>query len=151
MLQLIRDGRTGAGQSPDALLQQAGQQAARKLDCRHRQSGNRHRLGADPGGNMAESEVEFWPTQAEQKQDEEADRAKERTRQAAWNAYQAARVPFERAHALFRLGELYDRAKERNRPSPPSAKSWSWRTTPRSPSVIRSWPTPAPSDQGRRG
>ena len=28
--QLIRDGRSAAGQSPDALLQQAGQQAARK-------------------------------------------------------------------------------------------------------------------------
>ena len=29
-LQLIRDGRAAAGQSPESLLQQAGQQAARK-------------------------------------------------------------------------------------------------------------------------
>ena len=112
-LQLIRDGRTGAGQSPDALLQQAGQQAARK-DWTAAIASQETAIvaGADPVGawlNLSQ----FWQTQAEQKQDEETrDRAKERTRQAAWNAYQAARVPFERARALFRLGELYDRAKE---------------------------------------
>ncbi len=112
-LQLIRDGRTGAGQSPDALLQQAGQQAARK-DWTAAIASQETAIvaGADPVGAWL-SLSQFWQTQAEQKQDEETrDRAKERTRQAAWNAYQAARVPFERARALFRLGELYDRAKE---------------------------------------
>ena len=113
-LQLIRDGRATAGQSPDALLQQAGQQAARK-DWAAAITSQETAIatGADPVAawlNLSQ----FWQTRAEQtKDDDEArDRARERSRQATWNAYQTARVPFERARALFRLGELYDRARE---------------------------------------
>ncbi len=113
-LQLIRDSRSGVSQTPDALLQQAGQQAGRKewLAAIASQE-SAIAAGADSVRVWLDLS-QFWQTQGEQKQqDSEArTRAQERTRQAAWNAYQAARIPFERARVLVRLGELYDRAKE---------------------------------------
>lgn len=110
--QLIRDGRAAAGQSPDALLQQASQQAARK-DWAAAIASQETAIaaGADPVGAWL-GLSQLWQSRTDQSQNQDRERAQERTRQAAWNAYQAARAPFERARALFRLGELYDRAKE---------------------------------------
>lgn len=112
-LQLIRDSRDAAGQTAAALAQQAEQQALQKnWTAAIASQETAIAAGADPVAawlNLSQ----LWQARAEQKQDDEArNRARERTRQAAWNAYQAARAPFERARTLFRLGELYDRDQE---------------------------------------
>ncbi len=112
-LQLIRDSRDAAGQTAAALAQQAEQQALQKnWTAAIASQETAIAAGADPVAawlNLSQ----LWQARAEQKQDDEArNRARERTRQAAWNAYQATRAPFERARTLFRLGELYDRDQE---------------------------------------
>ncbi|MFZ1640426.1 MAG: MG2 domain-containing protein [Candidatus Contendobacter sp.] len=111
-LQLIRDSRA-TGQPPATLPQQAEQQAARK-DWTAAIASQETAIAA--GADQAAAWLslgQLWQNQAEHPKDDDArKRAQERTRQSAWNAYQAARAPFERARALFRLGELYDRDKE---------------------------------------
>lgn len=112
--QLLRDSRTAAGQTPEALTRQAGQQAARK-DWTAAIASQETALTAGAASLRAWLDLsQFWQSQAEAiKNDEEAkDRAWRRTRQAAWNGYRAAGASVDRARALFRLGELYDQAKE---------------------------------------
>ncbi|MFO7641161.1 MAG: hypothetical protein R6X17_07795, partial [Candidatus Competibacteraceae bacterium] len=109
-LQLIRDSRAAADRSPDSLLQQAEQQAARQ-DWVAAIASQETAIagGADQTATWLRL-GQFWQARMDAKQD--VDRARERTRQAAWNAYQAARAPAERARALLQLGELYDRNRE---------------------------------------
>ncbi|CDH45130.1 MG2 domain-containing protein [Candidatus Contendibacter odensensis] len=104
-LQLIRDGRDAAGQPAAALLQLAEQQAAQRnwsVAINHYETAIV--AGADQGA--------VWLSLGQAWQNAAQDSTKERSRQAAWNAYQAARIPYERARALFRLGELYDQDQE---------------------------------------
>jgi alpha-2-macroglobulin len=109
-LQLIRDSRAAADRSPDSLLQQAEQQAARQ-DWVAAIASQETAIagGADQTATWLRL-GQLWRARIDAQQD--ADRARERTRQAAWNAYRAARAPAERARALFRLGELYDRDRK---------------------------------------
>ncbi len=114
-LQSIRDGRDASGQPTATLLQQAEQQARQKNWTAAIASYETALIaGVDQTATwLALSQT--WQTKMAEsgKSDEEGrKRAQERTLQAAWNAFQAARVPYERARALFRLGELYDRDKE---------------------------------------
>ena len=114
-LQLIRDGRDPAGQPAATLIQQAEQQARQKNWTAAIAAYETAIAAAGQTATwLALSQV--WQTQTEQQKQadnsEAATRSQDRARQAAWNAVQTARVPFERARALFRLGDLYDRAKE---------------------------------------
>ncbi|HUM90751.1 MAG TPA: tetratricopeptide repeat protein, partial [Candidatus Competibacter sp.] len=114
-LQSIRDGRDASGQPTATLLQQAEQQARQKNWTAAIASYETALIaGVDQTATwLALSQT--WQTKMAEsgKSDEEGrKRAQERTLQAAWNAFQAARAPYERARALFRLGELYDRDKE---------------------------------------
>lgn len=116
-LQSIRDGRDPAGQTAALLLQQAEQQERQK-NWTAATAAYETAIVAGAGQTaiwLALSQV--WQARAEQagKGDDAStaqSHARERSRQAAWNAFQAARAPFERARALFRLGDLYDRAQE---------------------------------------
>lgn len=116
-LQTIRDGRDPAGQTAANLLQQAEQQARQK-NWTAATAAYETAIAAGAGQTatwLALSQI--WQSRVEQpgqddKQSDAQERAKGRSRQAAWNAFQAARAPFERARALFRLGDLYDRAQE---------------------------------------
>ena len=116
-LQTIRDGRDPAGQTAANLLQQAEQQARQK-NWTAAIAAYETAIVAGAGQTatwLALSQI--WQSRAEQtgqdnKQSDDAEYARGRSRQAAWNAFQAARAPFERARALFRLGDLYDRAQE---------------------------------------
>lgn len=114
-LQSIRDGRDAGGQPSAALLQQAEQQARQKNWTAAIAS---YETAIAAGGDQIATWLalsQAWQTGGAEsaKDDEEGrKRAQERTLQAAWNAFQAARLPYERARALFRLGELYDRDKE---------------------------------------
>ena len=113
-LQLIRDGRDAAGQPAAALLQKAEQQARQKnwTDAIASQE-TAIAAGGDQAANWLNLS-QWWQGKAEQIQDDDEvrKRAQDRAQQSVWNAYQAARIPYERARALFRLGESYDRAKE---------------------------------------
>jgi tetratricopeptide (TPR) repeat protein len=114
-LQSIRDSRDAGGQPTATLLQQADQQARQKnWTAAIAALRNRHRRRRRPDRDLAgpESGVASQDGGTGQGRRRAAKRAQERTRQAAWNAFQAARAPYERARALFRLGELYDRDKE---------------------------------------
>ncbi|MFZ1860148.1 MAG: tetratricopeptide repeat protein, partial [Candidatus Competibacter sp.] len=113
-LQAIRENRDAGGQSSAALLQRAEQQARQKnWTAAVADYETAIAAGADPTATWL-SLSQLWQARAESnKNDEEArKRQQERTLQSAWNALQAARIPYERARALFRLGELYDRDKE---------------------------------------
>ena len=113
-LQLIRDGRDAAGQPTAALLQKAEQQARQKnwADAIASQE-TAIAAGGDQAANWLNLS-QWQQSKAEQIQDDDEarKRAQDRSRQSIWNAYQAARLPYERARALFRLGEFYDRDKE---------------------------------------
>lgn len=116
-LQSIRDGRDPAGQAAPALLRQAEQQAQKKNWADAITSYEMAILaGADQTATwLVLSQV--WQTQAQRQEQSNVNyairqRSRERMQQSAWNALQAARVPLERARALFRLGELYDRSQE---------------------------------------
>ncbi|NJM13200.1 MAG: alpha-2-macroglobulin, partial [Synechococcaceae cyanobacterium SM1_2_3] len=112
-LQLIRDGRDPAGQPAAALTQQAEQQARQKNWTAAIASQETAIVaGADQTASWLNLS-QWWQSKAFANQDDEArERDRDRVRQAAWNAYQSARIPFERARALFHLGELYDQVKE---------------------------------------
>ena len=113
--QLIRDGRDPSGQAAAALIQQAEQQARQK---NWPAAITAYETALAAAGQTATwlALSQTWQTRAEQPNqgDHSAD-ARQRARQAAWNALQSARAPFERARALFRLGDLYDRVKEPKR------------------------------------
>jgi len=114
-LQSIRDGRDASGQSTATLLQQAEQQARQKnWTAAIASYETAFVAGADQTATWLALSQTWQTKMAESAKDDEEGRkrAQERTLQAAWNAFQAARVPYERARALFRLGELYDRDKE---------------------------------------
>ncbi|HAS50527.1 MAG TPA: hypothetical protein DCS21_01740, partial [Gammaproteobacteria bacterium] len=109
--QLIRDGRQPAGQTSTVLLQQA-EKLARQGTWPEIITAYETAIAAGAGQTpvwLALSQT--WQAQAEQQELDYAvrQRSRERTRQAAWNALQAAVAPADRARALFRLGELYDR------------------------------------------
>ncbi|MBZ4193525.1 MAG: hypothetical protein LAE24_04370, partial [Candidatus Contendobacter sp.] len=114
-LQLIRDGRDPAGQPAATLIQQAEQQVRQK---NWTDAIATYETAIAAAGQTATwlALSQVWQTRAEQQtqaDDSEAvNRSQDRARQAAWNALQAARAPLERARTLFRLGDLYDRAKE---------------------------------------
>ncbi|MFO1372695.1 MAG: MG2 domain-containing protein [Candidatus Competibacteraceae bacterium] len=118
-LQLIRDSRDAAGQPAAALLQKAEQQARQKNGAADALVTYETAIagGADQTAVWL-SLSQTWQTRAAgyNKDDEDYERntqrAKDRSRQAAYNAYRTARAPYERARGLFRLGELYDRDKE---------------------------------------
>jgi tetratricopeptide (TPR) repeat protein len=112
-LQLIRDGRDPAGQPAAALTQQAEQQARQK-NWTAAIASQETAIVADADQTASWLNLsQWWQSKAEANQDSEVrQRDQDRARQSVWNAYQAARIPFERARALFRLGEFYDRAKE---------------------------------------
>ncbi len=106
-LQLIRDGRDPSGQSVTALLQLADQQTAQ----RHWPVAIIHYETAIAAG-ADQSAVWLSLSLAWQNATQNSTTQEERSHQAAWNAYQAAHAPYERARALFRLGELYDQDEE---------------------------------------
>lgn len=114
-LQSIRDSRDAGGQPTATLLQQADQQARQKnwtaAIAAHETA---IVAGADQTATWLALSQAWQAKMAELGKDDEEPRkrAQERTLQAAWNAFQAARAPYERARTLFRLGELYDRDKE---------------------------------------
>ena len=114
-LQSIRDSRDAGNQPSAALLQQAEQQGRQKNWTAAIAS---YETAINAGASQTSTWLalsQSWETLSADlsKGNEEAKtRAQERTAQAAWNAFQAARLPYERARALFRLGELYDRNKE---------------------------------------
>jgi hypothetical protein len=115
-LQSIRDGRDAAGQPAAAFLQQAEQQARQKNWIA---AITAYETAIAAGADQTAAWLalgQIWQARADQQaQDDDSEarqRSRDRSRQAAWNAFQAARAPFERARALFRLGELYDRDKE---------------------------------------
>ena len=114
-LQSIRDGRDAGGQPAASLLQQADQQARQK-NWTAAIAGYETAIiaGADQTATWLTLSQAWQAKGAESAKDDEEGRkrAQERTQQSAWNAFQAARIPYERARALFRLGELYDRDKE---------------------------------------
>ena len=114
-LQSIRDGRDAGGQPAASLLQQADQQARQK-NWTAAIAGYETAIiaGADQTATWLALSQAWQARGAESAKDDEEGRkrAQERTQQSAWNAFQAARIPYERARALFRLGELYDRDKE---------------------------------------
>ncbi len=104
--QLIHDSRDPGGQTSAAWLQKAEQQAAEQP----RQETWPNVIAAYETAIAAgadQTAVWLALSQVRQQHPVNGDYA-ERTRQAAWNALQAARAPAERARALFRLGELYD-------------------------------------------
>ena len=114
-LQAIRESRDAGGQPGAALLQQAEQQARQK-NWTAAVAGYETAIaaGADQTPTWL-SLSQMWQAKAESDKnnnEETRKRPQERTLQSAWNALQAARIPHERARALFRLGELYDRDKE---------------------------------------
>ncbi|MDQ5908485.1 MAG: alpha-2-macroglobulin [Pseudomonadota bacterium] len=114
--QLIRDGRQPAGQTSTVLLQQA-EKLARQKNWPETITAYEATIAAGAGQTavwLALSQT--WQAQTEQQTQANVDyairqRSRERTRQAAWNALQAAVAPADRARALFRLGELYDRER----------------------------------------
>ena len=110
--QLIRDGRDPASQTAAALIQQAEQQVRQK---NWPAAITAYETALTAAGQTATwlALSQTWQTRAEQpNQGDSSTDARQRARQAAWNALQSARAPFERARALFRLGDLYDRANE---------------------------------------
>ncbi len=113
--QLIRDSRDASGQPSSTLLQQAEQQSRQKNWIAAITS---YETAIAAGAQQTPTWLalsQAWQNRTAdiKKDDEEArTRAQERMLQAAWNALQAARIPYERARALFRLGELYDQSKE---------------------------------------
>ena len=114
-LQSIRDGRDPGGRPSTALLEQADQQVRQRNLTAAIASYETAIVG---GANQTATWLtlsQTWQTRWAElsKSDTEArERAREKGSQAAWNALQAARLPYERARALFRLGELYDQNKE---------------------------------------
>ena len=99
--QLIHDGRDPVGQAATVLIRQAEQHA--------RQNNRSAAITAYETAISAAGQATTWLALSQTWQDYgDVDRA----RQAAWNALQSARSPDERARALFRLGDLYDRAGE---------------------------------------
>lgn len=114
-LQSIRDGRDAGGRPSTALLEQADQQVRQKNLTAAIAGYETAIIG---GANQTATWLtlsQTWQARSAElsKNDTEArDRAREKGAQAAWNALQAARLPYERARALFRLGELYDQNKE---------------------------------------
>ena len=116
-LQSIRDGRDPAGQSVSVLLRQAEQQAQKKnwVDAiAHYETAILAGAGQTATWLVLS---QIWQNQAQHQEKNNAgyeirQRSRQRMEQAAWNALQAANAPLERARALFRLGELYDRDQE---------------------------------------
>ena len=113
--QLIRDGRDPAGQPATALIQQAEQQTRQK---NWTAAITAYETALAAAGQTATwlALSQIWQLKAEQpspKDDAEAkQRAQDRAQQAAWNALQAAHTSAERARALFRLGDRYDRSHQ---------------------------------------
>jgi len=114
-LQSIRDGRDAGGRPSAALLEQADQQVRQK-NLNAAITGYETAIAGGATQTAAWLTLsQTWQARAAEihKEDTAArERAREKGSQAAWNAFQAARLPYERARALFRLGELYDQNKE---------------------------------------
>ncbi|MGB5062387.1 MAG: hypothetical protein WBQ37_01320, partial [Candidatus Competibacter sp.] len=108
-LQSIRDNRNPAGQ-PAAILTQQAEQQARQNNRTAAVERYETALAAGAPAAVWLDLSQIWHVLAQEDKNgsENRQQARERTRQAAWNALQAARAPFERARALFWLGELYD-------------------------------------------
>ena len=115
--QLIRDSRNPGGQASAVLLQQA-EKLARQKNRLETISAYETAIAAGVDTTPVWLTLsELWQAQAGQQEQDNADdairqRSRERVRQAAWNALQAARDPAERARALVRLGERYDQDRE---------------------------------------
>ena len=111
-LQLIRDGRDPAGRSVAILRQQAEQLAQQQ---NWPSAIERYETALATGQAPALLWLDLsqaWQRRLQSTTDSTLQQqARQRAQQAAWNGLEAARVPFERARALFRLGELYDQAK----------------------------------------
>ncbi|MCB1826077.1 MAG: alpha-2-macroglobulin family protein [Candidatus Competibacteraceae bacterium] len=110
-LQSIRDNRNPAGQTAATLTQQA-EQLARQHNLTAAIERYETALAANAPAAVWLELSQTWRALAQSSKDSQTQRqARERTRQAAWNALRAARAPFERARALFWLGELYDQSR----------------------------------------
>ncbi|MCP5157804.1 MAG: alpha-2-macroglobulin family protein [Gammaproteobacteria bacterium] len=116
-LQSMRDNHDPAGQSIPTLLQQAEQQTQKKNWA---DAIARYEAAIVAGAGQTATWLvlsQVWQTQAQQQKERNEhypvqQRSRERMQQSAWNALQTARAPLERARALFRLGDLYDRGQE---------------------------------------
>ena len=110
-LQSIRDNRNPAGQ-PAATLTQQAELLARQHNLTAAIERYETALAASAPAAVWLDLSQAWRALAQSSKDSQTQQqARERTRQAAWNALQAARAPFERARALFWLGELYDQIR----------------------------------------